>query len=200
MIEEMGGRLAFRKTDCAVVIGGQLPKLSDEWGGYRTALLPDHMGIGSANIVYDLAWQKEWHTYDIDDSARYEEMIDIIEEKGGLLIEGEAGTGKTYSAANICRHFGDRVKRLAPTHKACLMIGGATTIHSFLRLSKKGKICSKWGKEIRKKYDVVVIDEIIMITGFLWARLVELKRMTGLTFVLIGDPRQCPPIEDDDRE
>jgi AAA domain len=69
-----------------------------------------------------------------------------------------------------------------------------------LRLSEKGKICGKWIKEIKDKYDYCIVDEKSMVNGFLWERLVELKRLTGMTFILVGDPRQCPPIEAVERD
>lgn len=201
MIREMGGSLAFRKTDCALTIGGKCPKLSQQWGGYKSAEPPSVMGQSHYDQITDMSCEQPWYDYSyINDSAMWKEMLEIVVEQGGLLITGEAGVGKTFAVKHICKKLGV-VKRVAPTHKACLVIGnGATTLHSFLRLSRKGHICGKWVKEIKDKYDYVVIDEISMIDGKMWERLVELKRLTGLAFVLVGDPRQCPPIEEDGSE
>ena len=39
-----------------------------------------------------------------------------------------------------------------------------------------------------------------MITKELWRRLVLLKQATNITFILIGDDKQLPPVEDEDIE
>ncbi|KXZ43444.1 hypothetical protein GPECTOR_90g531 [Gonium pectorale] len=45
MTKAMGGTLAFiMKVDCAVTVGGALPPLSAEWGGYCVSELPRHLG------------------------------------------------------------------------------------------------------------------------------------------------------------
>lgn len=112
----------------------------------------------------------------------------------GMLIEGRAGTGKSHVVKMISKLFG-RVKRLAPTNKAALNIKGST-IHKFLKMDKDGLISRHWLDVIKDKYDYIVIDEMSMITAEIWKRLVELKRSTEITFILVGDFRQCAPVED----
>ena len=51
---------------------------------------------------------------------------------GVLLLQGNAGNGKTYVALNIIKQYSKRVKVLAPTSKAALNIGGNTK-HSSLK-------------------------------------------------------------------
>jgi ATP-dependent exoDNAse (exonuclease V) alpha subunit len=43
----------------------------------------------------------------------------------------------------------------------------------------------------------IIVDEISMVTKVLWKLLVELKKATGITFILVGDHRQCQPVEDE---
>ena len=50
-----------------------------------------------------------------------------------LIINGEAGTGKSYLINALCNHLQDRCKVTATTGKAAYAINGIT-IHSFLRL------------------------------------------------------------------
>ena len=40
IINAMGGKLAFRHTDCAITVDGLLPDLGDGWGSYRVAGTP----------------------------------------------------------------------------------------------------------------------------------------------------------------
>jgi hypothetical protein len=121
MIKAMGGTLAFRKTDLAITIGGKYPKLSDEWGGYRQEEPPLNMGECHYKTLLNLNWKLDWvHHKHIKNSSQWEEMLKIAKKEGGLLIEGEAGVGKTFASKNIGKALGDRVKRLAFTHQACL--------------------------------------------------------------------------------
>ena len=50
------------------------------------------------------------------------------------------------------------------------------------------------------KYQYIIVDEISMITKDLWKRLCLLKMETDITFLLLGDEKQCPPVEDEDIE
>lgn len=198
MIKEMGGTLAFRKTDCAITINGMYPTISEEWGGYKKAQPPHHLGEEdySHKSWRGFKFAPQWKYADVNDSTDWEKITPLIESGQGVLITGEAGTGKSYAIRNICNKV-QGIKRLAPTHKACLVLTNAQTIDGFLRLGKDGKINGKWAKEIKNKYHTICIDEISMIGKEKWKILVELKRMTGMTFVLVGDSRQCKPIEDE---
>lgn len=50
-----------------------------------------------------------------------------------LIVNGEAGTGKSYLIYALCTHLKDKCKVTATTGKAAYVINGIT-IHSFLRL------------------------------------------------------------------
>jgi hypothetical protein len=203
MAKAMGGKLAFRKTDCAVTVdGGVMPPLSDALGGYKLAELPTRMGQPNVHPVRGFPGSTPgWKEHaEVRDSSQWEEMLRIATEEGGLLIAGEAGTGKTFASRNIAAALGGSIKRLAPTHKACLVLRGAQTIHSFLGIGTDGCINISCVKLIKGRQILyVLIDEMSMINEFLWKRLVELKRLTGLIFILVGDRRQCKPIEVDPR-
>ncbi len=89
------------------------------------------------------------------------------------------------------------VKKLAPTNKAALSINGST-IHRFLKMDEDGNIIKKILDGIQKNFKYIIIDEISMITKELWRRLVLLKQATNFTFMLIGDDKQLPSVEDED--
>jgi ATP-dependent exoDNAse (exonuclease V) alpha subunit len=122
-------------------------------------------------------------------------MKDIAVNSKGLLIKGRAGTGKSYVAMQIAKCL-KGVSKLAFTNKAALNIKGKT-IHKFLKIDKEGNISKSLLQMVKDKVKYIIVDEISMINKYLWRRLVELKRFTNATFILIGDHRQCAPVEDE---
>ncbi|KXZ43443.1 hypothetical protein GPECTOR_90g530 [Gonium pectorale] len=107
---------------------------------------------------------------------------------------GRAGTGKTYASHQITANL-ECVAKVAFTNKAALNIGGKT-IHKFLKMGADGQISLRGVKASKTK--AVVVDEISMIPMEVWRRLVEVKRATGMTFILVGGRRQCGPVESEE--
>ena len=110
------------------------------------------------------------------------------------MIQGRAGTGKTYTAKQIIKALNVRIA--APTHKAAHMIGGVT-IHNLLNMDHEHEIKQKTVNELKREQPWIVLDEISMITAEIWRVLCKLKDETGCPFLLIGDYRQCPAVEID---
>ena len=196
MIKAMGGECIYRKTDCAITIGstGKLPTGKVEWGGYRESEIPEHLGTAksvSDRVVPQPEPQDDWKYLPYNDSNHADHIAEEFKQGKGLMLLGRAGTGKTYVAKKIADITG--AKKLAFTNKACLVLNGST-IHKYLCINKFGRIDLRWIKKQNYKY--YVIDEISMISGHLWKLLCELKRLTRATFLLVGDYRQLPPVED----
>jgi len=89
-----------------------------------------------------------------------------------------------------------KCKALAFTNKATIQLKGST-IHKFLAIDKEGKLNVRWARKQSKNIDVIFIDEISMIGSDLWKMLAEFKSYTNITFILIGDYRQLPPVKED---
>lgn len=210
MIKESGGKCIFRKTDCAVVLGGSV-KTGEEIGEYRESELPKSLGVMRPveerhvdRYVVDL---KEWnHITTISDSDQVEDVYNLLMEKKGLINCSRAGTGKTWNCLEIEKRFKERVEnpkviKLAFTNKASMNMNG-TTIHKFLKINKEGKFKLNWLDSLRNQTILFMIDEISMIGAYLWRRLVELKRYLGNScyFLLCGDYRQAPPVEEEERD
>lgn len=116
---------------------------------------------------------------------------------GGLkLIEGRAGTGKSYALAAIReahRAAGHRVVGLAPTNAVAADLkadgfGEAGTVHAALFALKNGR--TAWDRRT-----VAVVDEAAMLdTRVLGELLAEAKR-AGAKVILAGDDRQLASIE-----
>ena len=122
-------------------------------------------------------------------------MLKIASEKGGLCIKGRAGTGKSYCAKQIAKQL-ENAAKIAFTNKAALNIKGKT-IHRFLNINKEGKITSKCIEKLKKTVKYIIVDEISMVSKKLWRLLVEVKKATEITFILVGDHRQCAPVENE---
>jgi len=133
-----------------------------------------------------------------------------------VFITGGAGTGKTFTLQVVLgaleMRYGEdymhKVAVTASTGVASVLIGGCTlhhlagvgapVVHSDFRKISREPFAHIW-----KTLDVLVIDEISMISGeFLDLFDGELRRLRdserafgGLQVVFVGDPFQLPPIE-----
>jgi hypothetical protein len=200
MVKEMKGTLIGRKVDCAVVHYDNIddkPKMlnSKKWGFNSECHIPVLKNKQEFKPKYYKFEVDNWKDYNIGDSDDWEKIKDILVEKGGLLLQADAGKGKTYVAKKIASVL-KKVKKIAPTNKASLNLKGST-IHKFLNMDIEGNISTKQLNKIKRNYDYIIVDEISMITKELWRRLVFLKQATGVKFLLLGDDKQLPPVEDD---
>lgn len=126
-----------------------------------------------------------------------------------VFITGRAGTGKS-TLLNYFRHITKKkVAVLAPTGVAALNVKGQT-IHSFFRFkpnvtpeSVKRVRFSDDSKNIYKKLDAIVIDEISMVRADLldcvdkFLRLNGLRRnkpFGGIQMIFFGDLYQLSPV------
>ena len=209
MIKNIGGELMGYKVDCAVIKNPinydnivknyNFTNPTDKWGKYIECEIPKITKTEICEHI-DFTGDNEWIDYDYNDSDNWEDIMQILDKKGGLLLQASAGNGKTYVAKQIAKHTrskGGQVKIIAPTNKSSLNIGGST-IHKFLRIDKKGCICSKFLKLVKEAYQYIIIDEISMIGKELWKKISLLKINSNIKFLLLGDEKQCPPVENED--
>ena len=204
LVRQLGGydNLIYRKTDSITM--RRLPhivlKPSKEMGGYKIEDLPQKtpMMKYDRDVDYECKYYKYKKPANINCSDDWEGVIKLLEDGKGLLIDSRAGTGKTYILNKVIEHFGkEAVVRLAFTNKACNNIDGKT-IHRFFAIDKDNKLSLEKMKKNMKGVKVVCIDEISMIGQDLWKHLYYLKRYyKHIPFVLCGEYRQLPPIEND---
>ena len=116
---------------------------------------------------------------------------------GGLkLVEGRAGTGKSYTLAAVREAHqaaGYRVVGLAPTNAVAqdLKADGfaeASTIHSALFQIKNGRLAFD-------RRTVLVVDEAAMLDSRVTGELLAEAKRAGAKVVLAGDDRQLASIE-----
>lgn len=205
----VGGEVIYRKTDCIVSVGGKLPRqpkikyYTDTFGKYRQeerakALLFNYdLQMNMGRYLETPALDEDWIDYPFKSSEEWEGIIKMAIEKGGMLVSGRAGTGKSYiigKGIEVGLLDEDPETRMSFTNRASRNIKG-TTIHKNMAINADEKTNTKTLTHL-KKHKVFVIDEISMINSSLWNKLMVLKKTTGAVFILLGDYRQCPPIED----
>lgn len=145
-----------------------------------------------------------------EERAREEkaEALETIFESRLSVLIGPAGTGKTTLLKTLCdmpQVKADGILLLAPTGKARVRLETATkqrgngkTIAQFLNrlhryIGDTGTYYLNPGATRVADYSTVIIDECSMLTeeqlGAVFDALTKVKR-----YVLVGDPRQLPPI------
>ena len=136
------------------------------------------------------------------------EAIGYLQKGENLFITGGGGVGKTTLSNGIITHYqehGKKIAKLASTGMAATLIGGQT-LHSFFdlglssslnELQQSAKIdCSKKLKKLIQSMDIIIIDEISMVS----ANLFELIRLRLLqadfkgSLIVVGDFLQLPPV------
>jgi hypothetical protein len=196
MIKKADGELIGRKVDCAIIRNSKNKLICDDkWGDYRLSSIPK---LENYEVNNNIRYQEkeEFKLYDnIIDSNDYEKILDICCKKGGCLLTGSAGTGKSYVINEISKKL--NCAKITPTNKSALNIRGQT-IHKFLKIDKDGIMDKSRLNSIKnKKYDLIIVDEISMINKELWRKLLILKDKTKINFLLVGDNKQLPPVEND---
>ncbi|WP_027170230.1 AAA family ATPase [Mesorhizobium sp. WSM3224] len=116
---------------------------------------------------------------------------------GGLkIIEGRAGTGKSFALGSIREAHeaaGYRVVGLAPTNAVAQTMkedgfARSSTIHAELFRLKNGRV--QWDRRT-----LVVIDEAAMMDAKVTGEVLREARLSGAKIVLAGDDRQLGSIE-----
>jgi molybdopterin-guanine dinucleotide biosynthesis protein len=122
----------------------------------------------------------------------------ILNTGTGINVDGPAGTGKTYLIKQLVAELEERGKQyavLAPTNKAALLIGG-TTIHKCFKMAPGEYKIPQARMQYLFGLDYVIIDEISMVDADIYNMLLQLKKITSIRYILSGDFRQLPPVED----
>lgn len=127
------------------------------------------------------------------------------------LLEGYAGTGKTYSMQEVIRRFKGKLIFTAPTNKATKVLRETLTsdhykpecrtIYSLLglRLEANGEV-----KELAvpedpidlSQFSGIVVDEGSMLNQQVMHHIKLCAREQGIPFIFMGDPAQLPPVKE----
>jgi len=156
------------------------------------------------NIVYKL-------------NEEQEAVMSEINKKHNVFVTGPGGTGKSFLIKHIKRCLEEKNKVVAVTSltgMASLLIGeGARTIHSWSGIGIGNRsvddyfdfirVKNKKAREAWRKTDVLIIDEISMMSDELFEKLDMLGKLLrwendkpfgGIQILCFGDFYQLPPI------
>lgn len=145
----------------------------------------------------------------IELNDQFKKALDAMENTDkNIFVTGRAGTGKSTLLNYFRSITKKKVAVLAPTGVAAVNINGQT-IHSFfgfkpdITLSKIKKAYNDQKKNIYKKIDTIVIDEISMARADLIDCVDKFLRLNGrnknapfggIQMIFIGDLYQLPPV------
>jgi len=146
----------------------------------------------------------------IELNDQFRKALDLMEDTGrSIFVTGRAGTGKSTLLSYFRHTTAKKVAVLAPTGVAALNVKGQT-IHSFFRfkpnitLERVRKVrFSDNSKNIYKKLEAIVIDEISMVRADLLDCVDKFLRLNGprvnspfggIQMIFIGDLYQLPPV------
>lgn len=122
-----------------------------------------------------------------------------------FVLEGYAGTGKTFLMQEVRAKFSKRMQFVytAPTNKAAKVLrsvtGSAITIFVLLglRIEKSGELKKLVGGEKPvdlSDVDVIFLDEASMANKFLLSELSRVSKESHVKVVFLGDRGQLPPV------
>ena len=123
-------------------------------------------------------------------------IIETISSKqSNVLIQGVAGSGKTYLLNELSKVENLKIMFTATTGIASINLPFGATLHSFLALGLEGekRISSLKLDELRD-LDILVIDEMSMLDGDYFQN-VSRYLLPNVKRVLCGDLLQLPPVK-----
>lgn len=150
-----------------------------------------------------------------EQSSAVEKILQFLHnfnpEQPFFLLEGYAGTGKTFSMQEVIRRFKGRLIFSAPTNKATKVLRETLasdhyrpecrTIYSILglRLEANGEV-----KELAvpedpldlSQFSGIVVDEGSMVNAQVMHYITLTAREQGIPFIFMGDPAQLPPVKE----
>lgn len=144
----------------------------------------------------------------LDLTPEFCHALDLLENSAcNLFITGRAGTGKSTLLQHFRASTQKNVAVLAPTGVAAVNVGGET-LHSFFGFKPditpdRVKKLSEARRDLYKKIDTIVIDEISMVRADLLDSVAKFLQLNGrapeapfggVQMVLFGDLYQLPPV------
>jgi Ti-type conjugative transfer relaxase TraA len=188
----------------------EVVRLADRDGGPVTRYTTETVLESERNVLRDAEGisNSNWHGITDHHRARAldrfatirDEQRDAFEHATGpdglVLIDGQAGTGKSFTVAAIRTAYEDagyNVIGLAPTNAVAQDMGRdgfqkAATVHSEVFALNNQR--TQWDR-----WTVVIVDEAAMLDTKMMATVTEHAYDAGAKLILVGDDRQLSSIE-----
>ena len=201
IIESKGGKVVGLMTDCVSYVGKKLDLSEYKWSSgmkYKDEVKVGKFAERMAGYVRREEFVLESFRYEVVEDVEgndFTQLVEVILSSGkGCMIDARAGCGKTYLVNEVKNALDAkkvRYQSLAPTNKACRLLGGnAMTIHRFYNRTRRSD-------KILKSLKYIFVDEVSMMKEFFYHFLLQVKkRHPGIVFVFSGDWRQCRPVLD----
>ena len=192
------------KTDNIVFKGEIKCEIGEEIGDYRQETLTrgvlsklknnTHNKLEFSKTKTFQKMEKKFNDIEIEDEYNIDEIVEKTKDKDVLLM-GRAGTGKSYVLRGIYQKLKDEGKNVvcsAFTHKAKKHLTDGMTLHKMFGFDINGKRSHKTNFN---KVDVVIVDEVSMMSTMFYDALISLKRTNPkIRFILCGDFNQLQPV------
>lgn len=132
--------------------------------------------------------------YQIDCDEKKTSLINMFDKSHVSLIYGSAGTGKS-TLINHISHFFNTYSRLylAHTNPAVNNLKRKVAASSNCEFMTITKFNNKFAKDIKRDYDILIIDECSTVSNHNMKELLDLAKFKLL--VLVGDTYQIEAIE-----
>ena len=156
-------------------------------------------------LSIDKKWDFDWKSYqnkgEFSLSDEQIELLHAVCDNNVVILTGGAGMGKSASTKMLIKMLEDNEKSYilaAPTGKSAKVLKDfsstdAKTIHRALCFNPK----TGWGynKESKLDYDVLLIDEISMVSVELMTHVIDAIDFNKTKLVMIGDHNQLPSVQ-----
>lgn len=142
---------------------------------------------------YAKHWIEHQDHSDLSDEKR-DALINLFDKSKVALIYGAAGTGKTTLINYISTFFKERSRLyLAHTNPAINNLKRKVSASSKCDFMTITKFINPYAKNIKRDYDILIIDECSTVSNKSMRRVLELARYTLL--IMVGDIYQIEAIE-----
>lgn len=156
--------------------------------------------IHNTNNVWNYDVEKYRKVGEFELSDEQIKILDLVCKNGITILNGFAGSGKTYSTKGIINMLKDNNKSfrlMSPTGRAAKVLHEntnepASTIHRGLGYIPPNTWT--YGKEQPLACDIVIVDEFSMVDIWLFKKLLDAIDFKYTKLLMIGDNAQLPSV------
>ena len=156
--------------------------------------------VNDANNIWDYDVEKYRKVGEFELSDEQIKILDVVCKNNIAILNGFAGSGKTYSTKGIINMLKDNNKAyrlFSPTGRAAKVLHEntkepASTIHRGLGYIPPNKWA--YNEEHRLFCDIVIVDEFSMVDIWLFKKLLDAIDFRYTKLLLIGDNAQLPSV------